>query len=85
MLTVKNFGKKFLAGSLAAAMLAATGCGTTSNSSVSSENKETSSATNSESSSSGKKVTISVYRPSFNIASPDTNEVKKFKTKSMPT
>ncbi|HOV41186.1 MAG TPA: ABC transporter substrate-binding protein [Oscillospiraceae bacterium] len=77
MLTVKNLGKKFLAGSLAAAMLAATGCGTTSNSSVSSsaENKETSSAGGD--SSSGKKVTISVYRPSFNIASPDTNEVKK--------
>ncbi len=78
MLTVKNLGKKFLTGSLVAAMLAATGCGTVSNSSVS-ENKETSkeSSSTSEKASSGEKVSISVYRPSFNIASPDTTEVKK--------
>lgn len=85
MLKIKELGKKILAVTLAAAMLTATGCGNNNTKTTSESGKNDVAATTAEATpeSSGDKsgetamTTISVYRDSFNVGAPNTDQVKK--------
>ncbi len=79
MLKIKKWGKKFLAVSLALVMFTAVGCGTKKDgdSNTTPTPGSGSEVNNDTDANSGEKVTIAIYRPSFNIAAPDTDEVKK--------
>ena len=75
-----KWGKKLVALTMVAAMATTVGCGkTTTSSNDSKKGSESEKATTAASSSSsdGAAVKIAIYRPSFNVASPDENEVAK--------
>lgn len=83
---VKKWGKKLLALSLVVAMLFATGCGKSEKASTEpaaeptksaeTDTKSTDTETKTDTAAADKMVTISIYRPSFNIAAPQDAEVK---------
>lgn len=84
MLKVKQWGKKVLAVSLALTMFATVGCGSKSNGTSSSAVTPAAGVTKAAAAADSSKdtksdapmTTISVYRDSFNVAAPDSTEVK---------
>ena len=78
MLRTKKWGKTLLALVLAVAMLAAAGCGTKEGGDDAKPADSTKTSTDDMGSAAdGEMVTITLYRPSFNIATPDATELKK--------
>ncbi len=78
MLRTKKWGKTLLALVLAVAMLAAAGCGTKEGGDDAKPADSTKTSTDDKGSAAdGEMVTITLYRPSFNIATPDATELKK--------